>query len=352
MKKLIFVFVGLMAFFVINAQSLEDIINKYTLANKLDKIADFKTIKITAKTSVMGMDSPMEMWMKNPNKIKTIISIKGQEIVQVFDGKKGYTINLMTGSTEPVEMTADQLKSVTMSNKFNNFMAQYLKDGKLTLEGEDNVNGKPAFKIKSSPDGGNSATMYIDKSTYLLLKTVTNVNQGGSAMAVESFASDYTETNGILLPMKTTMSVSGIDMVTTFTNVEVDIPMDDSIFELDASSQSAMSIIETWDGKTSQDKNITIKVKMVNNSAIVAELLYNIELKGFTYSTTQTMFQPIKISANIIDGKFSYSGSGYEISGSFEGDTLKGNLSVRQAHPQSGEIAKADVTFTLKKRGS
>ena len=32
---------------------------------------------------------------------------------------------------------------------FKNYMAHYLKDGKLTLDGEDNVNGKPAFKVKS-----------------------------------------------------------------------------------------------------------------------------------------------------------------------------------------------------------
>ena len=41
----------------------------------------------------------MTMWMKNPNKIKTVTSINGQEMIQVFDGVKGYTVNPMTGST-------------------------------------------------------------------------------------------------------------------------------------------------------------------------------------------------------------------------------------------------------------
>jgi outer membrane lipoprotein-sorting protein len=178
------------------------------------------------------MDMPMEMWMKNPNKIKSVTRMNGQDMVQVFDGEKGYTISPITGSTEPVEMTADQIKSITRSNMFNNYMAQYLKDGKLSLEGEDNVNGKSAFKIKASLDGGNSATMFIDKSTYLILKTVTDVNQGGMAMSMESFPSDYTETNGIILPMKTTMSAGGMEIVTTFTKVEVDVPIEDSVFKI------------------------------------------------------------------------------------------------------------------------
>jgi hypothetical protein len=52
------------------------------------------------------------------------------------------------------------------------------------------------------------------------------------AMSMESFPSDYTETNGILLPMKTTMSVSGMEIVTTFTKVEVDVPIEDSVFKI------------------------------------------------------------------------------------------------------------------------
>jgi outer membrane lipoprotein-sorting protein len=213
MKKLFLAVSFLLAVVSLNAQSLEDIISKYTVANKLDKISNFKTIRISAKTAVMGMDMPMEIWMKNPNKFKSVTSFNGQDIIQVFDGEKGYMVNPMAGSSEPVEMTADQLKDIAKSNIFNNYVAQYLKDGKLTLEGEDNVNGKPVFKIKAKLDGGNSATMFM-------------------AVSMESFPTDYTETNGILLPMKTSISASGMEIVTTFTKVEVDVPIEDSVFKI------------------------------------------------------------------------------------------------------------------------
>jgi outer membrane lipoprotein-sorting protein len=232
MKKLLLTTACFLAVILINAQSLEDIISKYSVANKLDKISEFKTIKITAKTSMMGMDLPMEILMKNPNKIKTVTSFNGQDIIQAFDGEKGYMINPMAGSSDPVEMNAEQIKDVVRNNIFQNYMANYFKNGQLALEGEDNVNGKPAFKVKADLDGTNKAYMYIDKSTFLLLKTVADVNQGGMAMTVESFPTDYTETNGILLPMKTTTTASGMEIVTTFTKVEVDIPIEDSVFKI------------------------------------------------------------------------------------------------------------------------
>jgi len=232
MKKLFLATTFLLAAFMLNAQSLDEIIGNYTLANKLDKIGSIKTISISATTSVMGMDLPMEMWMKSPNKIKTVTSFNGQEMIQVFDGEKGYSVNPMTGSASPEEMTPDQVKQIDRSNYFNNYMEQYLKEGKLALEGEESVNGKPAYKIKADLGNGTNTLMFIDKASSLLVKTVATVNQQGMDMMVEAYPSNYTETNGVLLPMKTTTSTSGMEIVTTFTKVEVDGPIDDSVFKL------------------------------------------------------------------------------------------------------------------------
>src|SRR4030042_6291196 len=105
MKKLFFITSCLLAAAAINAQSLDEIVKKYAVANKLDQVSGKQTIKITASLSMMGMEMPMEMWMKKPNKIKSVTNFNGQEIVQVFDGEKGYMINPMAGSNVPVEMT-------------------------------------------------------------------------------------------------------------------------------------------------------------------------------------------------------------------------------------------------------
>ena len=212
MKKLIFVMTGLIMMTVISAQSLDEIVKKYTAANKLDNVANLKTIKITANMSVMGMDMPMTMYMKNPNKIKTVTSVNGQDIISVFDGEKGYSVNPMTGSSDPVEMTPDQVKQALRSSMFQNYMATYLKNGQLALDGEENVNDKPAFKLKATSEEGTIINLFIDKSSYLLVKTATTM----AGQTMESYPSDYTEKNGLFIPMKTTTSAQGMDMVISF----------------------------------------------------------------------------------------------------------------------------------------
>jgi hypothetical protein len=232
MKKLIFIMAGMIMMSVVSAQSLDEIVKKYTIANKLDHVATLKTIKITANMSVMGMDMPMVFYMKNPDKIKSVTSVNGQDMIQVFDGEKGYVLSPMTGSTEPVEMTPDQVKQSLRSSLFQNSMANYLKSGQLALAGEENVNDKPAYKIKATVEGGSVIDMFIDKSSFLLVKTSTTTSMNGATVTMDSFPSDYTETNGLLIPMKTSTSAQGMDIVINFTKVEVDVPMEDSIFKI------------------------------------------------------------------------------------------------------------------------
>jgi hypothetical protein len=231
MKKLLLFTTCIFVAGVINSQSLDEIVKNFTVANKYDKVGTKKTLKITAKMSMMGMDIPVEMWMKNPNKFKSVTNMGGQDMIQVYDGVKGYIVNPMAGP-DPVEMTADQVKQAQRSNLFQNYVQDFLRNGQLALAGEESVAGKPAFKIKANVEGVDNMYLYIDKATYLLAKTSLDVNQGGMALTVESYPTDYTETDGVLLPMKTKTSASGMEYDMVITKVEVDTPMEDSIFQI------------------------------------------------------------------------------------------------------------------------
>ena len=70
--------------------------------------------------------------------------------------------------------------------------------------------------------------MFIDKSSYFLVKTTTTA----SGVTMESYPTNYTETNGVMIPMKTSTSAQGMEILINFTKVEVDLPMEDSLFKI------------------------------------------------------------------------------------------------------------------------
>ena len=233
MKKLIVLFTALAAVCIVNAQSLDEIVKQYSAAINSEKLASIKTIKITGKMSAMGMEMPMVMYMKNPNKIKVTYSFNGVDMVSVFDGEKGYTMNPMMGSSEPVELTGEQLKQVQNNNAFRNELMIYYKNKQITHEGVEDVNGSPANKLKITPETGKPIFMFLDKKTGLIVKTSTTVDQMGTTMNVDSYMTDYVDTKGVMMPKKTTAMANGMEAAKiTFDLIEVDLPMDDSMFKL------------------------------------------------------------------------------------------------------------------------
>jgi outer membrane lipoprotein-sorting protein len=233
MKKLFFLLSAILMASVCNAQTLDEIINKYYAANGVEKLEKANTVYVEAKASQMGMEIPMVISVKKPNKVKMVMSVQGMDMITVFDGEKGYMVNPMTGSTDPVEIPAEQLSGIQAYNMLRDNIMEAFKDNRIKLEGEEDVNGKPAYKLSVTDNEGNVTTTYIDKDTYLVVKTVQKVNQMGQEMEVESYIKDYMDINGVKFPKTITQMVSGTEMGgITFENVEIDKQIDDAVFTI------------------------------------------------------------------------------------------------------------------------
>ena len=224
MKKLLLIMIGLTVVIAVNSQTLDEIVRKQSQALKEESYDNVKTLKITGKMSQMGMDMTMTTWYKSPNKIKLVLTFNGQDIIQLFDGTKGYMINPMTGSDAPQELPASQTDNMKNNSSFKSPLSRYMKEGKLTLEGSENVKDKPAFKIKAV-DGENTYYIFIDKSSFHPVRMSVNT----SGVTVDSYQ-EWGEVNGLMLPKKTTTQASGMEFVITLDNAELNIPIEDSFF--------------------------------------------------------------------------------------------------------------------------
>ncbi|HCI54699.1 MAG TPA: hypothetical protein DFI01_02105 [Bacteroidales bacterium] len=227
MKKKVLTFLILTTCSLIgNAQTLEEIIKKQSQALKENKYDEIQTLKITGSMSQSGMTLTMTTFYKAPDKSRVVISFNGQDIIQFYDGNKGYIINPMTGNNNPQELPAEQAASMKNNSTFKSPLSRYLQEKKLTLEGTENLNNKPAFKIKAV-DGGNTFYYYIDKSTWLPVK-ITAVSQG---INIDTYQ-EWAEINGIIIPKVTRTTAGNIEIIINLEKVEVNIPLEDSLFKI------------------------------------------------------------------------------------------------------------------------
>ncbi len=233
MKKSMTLLAALIMASVCSAQTLDEIANKYYAANGLENLEKAQTMTIQGKVSQMGMEIPLTILVKKPNKVRITQEFNGMEIIIAFDGAKGYMVNPMTGSTDPVELPAEQLGGVQEYNMFRDSFMDGFKAGRVTLEGEEAVEGKPTFKIKITSETGTATTIFIDKESYLTVKSAQTVNQMGQEMEVESYVRERREVNGIKFGTVITNFVNGAEMGgMNLEKIEFDTPIDDSVFVL------------------------------------------------------------------------------------------------------------------------
>ena len=233
MKKSIVFFLSLLVASVCSAQSLDEIVNKYYAANGTEILEKATTLHMEGNVSQMGMEMPMTITIKKPDKVRVVISFNGMDIVTTFDGEKGFMVNPLAGMAEPVEIPAEQLSGVQDYNMFRDKMLEAFKAGRLKLEGEEDVAGKPAFKVSITDEDGTTTTAFIDKDSYLTVKTVSKVEQMGQEMQVESYIKEWMDVDGAKFAKVITQMVNGQEMGgMTFDKVELNKEIDDSVFKV------------------------------------------------------------------------------------------------------------------------
>jgi outer membrane lipoprotein-sorting protein len=234
MKNLLILLATFLVASVCSAQSLDEIANKYYAASGIENLEKAQTITIQGKINQMGIELPVTIMVKKPNKVKVVQEYNGVEIIVLFDGEKGYMVNPLAGSTDPIEIPADQAGNIQEYNAFHDSFMEAFKAGKVTLDGEEDVDGKPAYKLTVTSDAGTTTAMFIDKESFLTVKTAQTVSQMGQEMLVESYIKEYKEVNGVKFGSVIAQFVNGSELGgMTFDKIEIDTPINDSVFKIE-----------------------------------------------------------------------------------------------------------------------
>lgn len=234
MKKTFLVLTLIFSVLAVNAQTVQEIISKNNAATGYDKLAKSSTIYIEGKMSQMGTEIPLTMYVKQPGKIKMVMTYNGMDIITLYDGEKGYMVNPLSGSFEATEIPAESLDEIKKNDMFKNQLQTLLDQNQLQYVGDEDVDGKSAYKLMSSVEGKKPVYYFIDKESNLLVKTTTTVEQMGQEMTVDAYPKEYTDINGVKFPKVTTSVVNGMmemgSMV--FDVIEIDKPIEDSVFTI------------------------------------------------------------------------------------------------------------------------
>ncbi len=218
------------------AQTADEIVQKVLDARGgVEKIKAVQSERISGRVSfTRGMEGTFVVELKRPLKMHIEISVDGQKIIRVYDGKSsGWMINPFTETKDVQPLPPEELRTITDESDFDGPLVDYkAKGNQIELEGKEKLDDKPVYRLKLTNKNGDVRFYFFDASSFLLLKWEGIRKNGDQDLPWESFFSDFHEVQGLEYPFRIDQGSPGTDIKQSLTaeKIEIDPRIDDSRF--------------------------------------------------------------------------------------------------------------------------
>lgn len=190
------------------------------------------TIAATIELAQQGMSGNLNIYQKEPDKMRMDIEIQNMVITQAFDGVKGWRTDPMSGAT--VEMSESETRDFKKQAMGNDSLLNPEKFGiTFAFKGKEKIQDKEYLVLEQSYADGQKITMYLDPITYLTYKAKAKVNQMGTEIDQETIFGDYRKEGDSMTAHTMTVFQSGTEAVKmTFAKFTFNTGIEDSLFKM------------------------------------------------------------------------------------------------------------------------
>ena len=215
----------------VQAQTVDEIIEKHLAAiGGKEKLMQLNTMIMEGNLTVQGMDIPIKISQEHNKGQRVEISVMGMTGYLINTPAEGWNFFPFQGQATPEAMSAEAVKEATDQLDLQNSLMNYKEKGhQVEYISKEDFEGTECFKLKVLFKGGAEATMFFDPVTYYMIKQITKTKSTGQEAVQEQTFSNFTKQDGYVFPF----SLSGVGPggVVTVTKIEINIPLDESLFK-------------------------------------------------------------------------------------------------------------------------
>lgn len=234
MKRILFALLSF-TFLTAGAQTVDEVIQKYAAnLGGLEGFTKIKTAKFTGTVAAQGNEISLTVQLINGKAVRVDVEVMGSQIVSAYKDGKGWKQNPLTGSSTPTDATEAEVAELKMQSMLASPLMDYKARGhQVELLGQEDVEGKKAFKINlTSKDDGKVTAYYINATDYSLIKSTADREMMGQTFPVTTWYGEPKEFNGVKFYMLRTLKVEDQEFqVVRMENIELNATVDEKIFD-------------------------------------------------------------------------------------------------------------------------
>jgi outer membrane lipoprotein-sorting protein len=225
--------------------TVDKIVAKYVAARGgLTKIRSVQSLRqkghVTAGPNQEGV---VMRELKRPAHTRFELKVQGVTAVFVSDGKQGWRVNPFDGDAERKPLSDEVVAEAAEQGDFEGPLVDWKAKGhKVELAGQEDLAGRPAYKLKVTLASGGVRYDYIDVKSMNLVRTETTRQVRGRPVQIQATFGDFKKTDGLLFPHFVEVAAAGrpntlrIDVE----SVEVNPELSDARFAMPASAQKPL----------------------------------------------------------------------------------------------------------------
>ena len=241
MKRLLFSSLFLAATFIMNAQTVDEIVNNNINAmGGKEKLLAIQSLHLTGVASFNGNEITTEIYKVQDKLYRSETNFGMGTIAILVTGDKGWMKN-PRGSGNFEAMPAEQVKAMQSQMDCVSPLVDYAAKGhKAELIGKEDVDGTGCYKIKLTLKSGSEINYFIDPKTWYIIRETSKGGGfgGGRARPVGGGPGDGESKTDYSNFQKTedgfmfAMSVSrGFGGTMTYEKMEVNKPVDEKLYK-------------------------------------------------------------------------------------------------------------------------
>ena len=207
---MIFVLNGLTGVSLVRADFAADLarIHVEAIAGQ-ERLQKLKALRATGFTHIQGKELRFVMWAERPNRVRTETMNAGRVLTQGYDGvNPPWVLDSKTGKV--VAMGVEAAREFSADADFDDpLVARGSRTVTMDYAGETEIEGHPVFKLLVTQNFTESSFVYLDNKTYFIIRRDITKVRGGVSETVETYYSDFSSMNGIILPHRITEKSAG-----------------------------------------------------------------------------------------------------------------------------------------------
>jgi outer membrane lipoprotein-sorting protein len=214
------------------AQTADDLVAKVLAARGgAEKIKGVRSQRVSGTISFgPGAEGPFTVEFVRPGKMHMDITIDGQTVVRVYDGKSaGWVINPFARdhNKDVQPMDGQDLENIADESDFDGPLVDYQSKGNhIELAGLDQVDGKPVNLLKLTNRNGDVRTYSFDATNNLPVKWQGKRRVDNQELDVVTFFSDYRDVDGLKFAFEVDSDTPGTALMQKITIVKIELNAD------------------------------------------------------------------------------------------------------------------------------